>query len=145
MPRFSAISRSRLNTCHPLLQEICNEAIKHVDLSILCGHRDKDAQDAAFRENRSTVRWPQSNHNRLPSLAVDVGPYIAGVGIDWDDLAAFARLAGYLERIADEKGIAIRWGGDWNQNNRTKDERFVDMPHIELVGIETEDETPEAA
>lgn len=133
MPKFSVISRSRLETCHQDLQDICNTAIQYVDFSILCGHRGKEEQDRAFDEKRSTVRWPQSNHNRFPSLAVDVAPYVAGVGVDWSDLAAFARLAGYLERIAHESGIKIRWGADWNSNWRTVDERFIDAPHIELV------------
>ena len=133
MPKFSATSKSRLATCHQSLQDILNEAIKTVDFSVLCGHRTKEEQDRAFSEGTSTLRWPKSKHNSLPSLAVDVAPYFRGVGVDWEDTAAFARLAGYLERVAEEQGVKIRWGGDWNQNYRTADERFKDMPHIELV------------
>jgi peptidoglycan L-alanyl-D-glutamate endopeptidase CwlK len=61
-------------------------------------------------------------------MAVDVAPY----PIDWNDPARFARLFGYIERIANELQIPIRWGGDWNRNWRTKDERLIDLPHIEL-------------
>jgi peptidoglycan L-alanyl-D-glutamate endopeptidase CwlK len=65
----------------------------------------------------------------MPSLAVDVLPY----PVDWRDTARFARLFGHFERIAFQRGIDIRWGGDWNNNFRTADERLIDMPHIELV------------
>lgn len=129
MPAFGTKSQERLATCDARLQELLNEAIKHVDFTVLCGHRSEAEQNEAFAQKHSTVRWPKSKHNTMPSIAVDVAPH----PVDWKDTARFARLAGYIERIADEKGIAIRWGGDWNGNWRTQDERFIDMPHIELV------------
>lgn len=128
MPSFSKTSQERLATCHPVLQEILNEAIKDVDFSVICGHRNKADQDKAFNEGKSTKRWPNSKHNRLPSVAVDVAPY----PIRWNDRAAFARLFGYIERIAHEKGYKLRWGGDWDGDWNTEEERFIDMPHIEL-------------
>lgn len=129
MPVFSALSEQRLSTCAQPLQDLLREAIKHVDFTVIYGHRGKEDQDDAYRSGASTLKWPLSKHNQLPSLAVDVAPY----PIDWNDTARFARLFGFIERIAQEKGIKIRWGGDWNGNYRTKDERLVDMPHIELV------------
>ena len=129
MSSFGAKSLERLATCDPRLQELLKVAITHVDFTVLCGHRTEVEQNEAFAQKHSTVRWPNSKHNSLPAIAVDVAPF----PIDWNDTARFARLAGYIERIADEKGIAIRWGGDWNGNWRTLDERFIDMPHIELV------------
>lgn len=129
MPTFSPLSEARLQTCSPLLQQLLREAIKEIDFTVLCGHRGQEEQDEAFRTKKSTVKWPDSRHNKQPSLAVDVAPY----PVDWKDTARFARLVGYIERIADEKRIAIRWGGDWNGNWRTSDERFTDMPHIELI------------
>ena len=107
--------------------------VKEYDCTVLCGHRGKEEQDEAFATEMSTKRWPDSKHNQVPSLAVDVVPYFPGVKIDWKDLSTFARFAGYVERVAHEQGTRIRWGGDWNDNRRTADERFVDMPHFELV------------
>jgi len=133
MPAFSNLSRSRLDTCDSRLVEILEAAIERVDFSVLCGHRTEEEQNEAFRLKRSTKRWPESKHNRQPSIAVDIAPYFPDVRIDWDDLTAFGRLAGYVERIAHEKGIRIRWGGDWDMDGRTADERFIDGPHIELV------------
>jgi peptidoglycan L-alanyl-D-glutamate endopeptidase CwlK len=42
-------------------------------------------------------------------------------------------LAGVVTGVAHELGIKIRWGGDWDQDGEWKDERFVDMPHYELL------------
>ena len=134
MPRFSERSEARLRTCHPDLQAVLRGAIERVDFTILCGHRGQEDQEEAFRTGTSTKRWPHSRHNSRPSEAVDVAPWLGPqIQIDWEDLASFARLAGYLERVADEKGVRLRWGGDWNGNYRTRDERFVDAGHFELV------------
>lgn len=131
------LSTERLATCHPDLQRLLREvdrrlgASKALDFTVVCGHRGQKEQDEAFnaKPQRSTKRWPDSKHNKLPSLAVDVAPYPTF----WGDEASFARLAGYIEAVADELGIPIRWGGDWNGNGRTEDERFVDLPHLELA------------
>lgn len=137
MPSFSNLSMQRLQTCDPRLQEILLEAIKWVDFTVLCGHRTKEEQDEAVMHGFSKVRFPNSKHNSFPSKAVDIAPWFRDVKIDWKDIPAFARLAGYIQRIADEKGIKIRWGGDWDGDWRTAghddSERFLDAPHIELV------------
>lgn len=129
MPRFGNLSEQRLATCDERLQRLLREVIKEVDITVLCGHRTKEEQDDAVRRGASTKLWPLSKHNRLPSMAVDIAPY----PINWNDTARFARMIGYVERVAWELKIPIRWGGDWNQNGHTKDERLVDMPHIELI------------
>lgn len=127
MPTFSKLSAERLATCDERLQKLLREAIKHVDFTVLCGHRGEDEQEDAFRTGKSKVHWPDSKHNSRPSMAVDVAPY----PIDWNDHKTFARLAGYIERIAQEQGVSIRWGGDFDGNWRSGDS-FVDLPHLEL-------------
>lgn len=128
MPAFSKTSLERLATCHPKLQALMNEVIKYEDCVILCGHRGQAEQDQAFRDGKSKLKWPQGKHNTLPSNAVDIAPY----PLDWNDSLAFARLAGYVQAVADSMGIAVRWGGDWNKNGKSKDERFLDLVHFEL-------------
>lgn len=127
--QFSALSKRRLATCDKRLQEIFNEVIKHVDCTVICGHRSKAEQEAAFRAGTSKLRWPNSLHNRLPSLAVDVVPY----PVDWDDRSRFIYFAGFVRGIAIQKGIEIRSGVDWNGNFNLKDENFFDAPHFELM------------
>lgn len=138
MPKFSERSAERLATCDQRLQDILNEAIKYVDFTVLCGHRNEADQLEAVMDGKSKVMWPNSKHNKLPSKAVDIAPWFPDVKIDWKDIPAFARLAGYIQHIADSRGVKIRWGGDWDGDWRTSthdpDERgFLDGPHIELV------------
>lgn len=131
-------SKRRLGQCHPKLQRLLEEVDRRLmkrqvmDLTVVCGHRGQAEQDAAKAAGRSTKAWPDSKHNRLPSPAVDVAPY----PIDWHDRARFARLAGFIEAVAADLDIEVRWGGDWDQDGRTADERLIDMPHLELTDRE---------
>lgn len=130
MPALSRASIDKLNTCHPDLQKLIAEVAKDFDLTVVYGHRTKMDQDKAFLEGRSKVQYPNSRHNSLPSMAVDVAPY----PIDWNDVRRFYYLVGYIRGIANKLGIKVRVGADWNGNGEIKDQNFFDLPHIELVG-----------
>lgn len=90
MPILSKVSQERLATCHPRIQAVMSEVIKYEDFVVIEGHRGQEAQDKAFREGKSKLKWPQGKHNTLPSNAIDIAPY----PLDWNDYLAFARLAG---------------------------------------------------
>ena len=129
MAAFGKASLERLATLCPELQDALTEAIKHRDFVIVCGHRGEADQNAAVAAGNSKTPWPTSKHNLLPSDAADVAPY----PIDWNDRIAFASLAGFIVGIAAAKGIKLRWGGDWDKDGASADEKFVDLPHIEVV------------
>jgi peptidoglycan LD-endopeptidase CwlK len=129
MYSYSVISKERLASAHPTLQDIFNEVIKYVDCTIMCGHREQAAQNKAVVEGKSKTRFPFSPHNQVPAMAIDAGPY----PIDWEDHERFALFAGVVLGIAAMKGVKLKWGGDWNGNFNLKDQTFVDMPHFELV------------
>lgn len=137
MPTFSETSRQRLATCDPRLQELLNEAIKHIDFVVMVGHRNQADQDEAFRTGKSQKKWPDGNHNALPSRAVDIAPWFPDAKLDWGDLIAFGRLMGFIQCLATERGIKLRFGLDWDGDfrsvNRDPDEHFLDAPHVELV------------
>jgi peptidoglycan L-alanyl-D-glutamate endopeptidase CwlK len=120
---------NNLATCHRDLQDLFGEVVKKIDCTILEGHRDETLQNLAYEEGKSRLRYPESKHNELPSLAVDVSPY----PIDWDDMDRWYFFAGYVQRTADEMGIDIRWGGDWDSDREFDDQTFNDLPHWELV------------
>lgn len=128
MPSFGEKSLKHLNTCDEQLQTLFKEVIKTYDCAVICGHRNQKDQDAAFEFGTSKLKWPDSQHNKLPSRAVDVAPY----PINWADKNRFYHFAGYVLATANRLGIKIRWGGDWDMNNLFT-EKFVDLPHFELV------------
>lgn len=129
MPNFSLASKTKLLTCHPELQRLFNEVIKHWDCQILEGHRGKEAQNKAFREGNSKLQWPKGKHNKLPSLAIDVAPY----PIDWKDTQRFIYFAGFVKGIAATLGIKLRYGGDWDSDTQMTDENFRDLVHFEYI------------
>ncbi len=137
MPSFSPSSLSRLASCHEDLQEIFHVVVKNFDCSIICGHRDKAEQDRVFREKLSKVEWPNSKHNSYPSMAVDVAPY----PVDWKNLERFRYFGFYVKGIAAgmyKFGLIqheLRWGGDWDGDNDTRDQMFNDLVHFELIEI----------
>ena len=126
MPAFSATSRERLATCHPLLQRVMKSAIVDFDFTVLCGTRGKAEQAAAYAAGNSKLQWPNSKHNSTPSMAVDVAPW----PIDWKNHTAFRALADVVRTHwaaipeAEREGYELVWGGGWA--------RFPDMPHWEL-------------
>jgi hypothetical protein len=129
MPKFSPTSAARLATCDERLQRVLNEAIKHWDFTVLIGHRDQAAQDAAFRDGKSTKRWPNSMHNTLPSKAVDIAPY----PIDWGNLSRFQSLLNRIIGLGAAMGVKLRCGLDWDGDLDMKDQTFIDGPHLEIA------------
>lgn len=125
---FSPAAAARLKKAHPLLQKLMNAAIKEADFTILDSQRGKAAQELAFKQKRSKAHFGKSAHNWTPSIALDVAP----LPIDWKNEKAFVKLSKTILDLAGDLMIPIRWGGDWNMDGKTSDERFVDMPHYEL-------------
>jgi peptidoglycan L-alanyl-D-glutamate endopeptidase CwlK len=128
MPRFGKRSISRLQTCDQKLQELFYEVVKHFDCSIIEGHRGEEGQTKAYKDGKSKVKYPNGKHNKFPSVAVDVAPY----PIDWSDRDRFHYFSGFVLGIAKQMGMNIRWGGDWNQDTKTKDNKFDDLVHFEI-------------
>lgn len=127
MPSFSLTSKQRLALAHPLLRRLMNEAIKHYDFTVLQSQRGRAAQERAFDEGKSKAHFGDSAHNWMPSVALDVAPW----PVDWKDTKRFIALSQVILPLARALSIPIRWGGDFNMNERA-DDRFVDMPHYEL-------------
>ena len=128
MPRYSTRSKKRLATCDERLQKVFNEVIRHVDCSILEGHRSKERQNKLYDEKRTKVKYPNGRHNSSPSKAVDVTPY----PVDWEDRERETLFAGFVLGIARGMGYKLRWGGDWDQDFQVMDNRFDDFPHFEI-------------
>lgn len=150
MPAYGRVSKARLATTIPILQDIFNDVIACLpwtdpisgitinDCSIICGHRNKIEQDLAYKLEKSQVKWPDGMHNFIPSLAVDSVPYHdKKPHIHWkdiDEMEAYKRL---VFDCAKKRGYKLRWGADWNANgirvDKDPNERLLDGPHFELI------------
>tara|TARA_R110002167_G_scaffold94892_2_gene253043 strand:+ start:9202 stop:9597 length:396 start_codon:yes stop_codon:yes gene_type:complete len=129
MAYFGRKSKKQLSTCDERLYDVFNEVIKHIDCSVLEGHRGEIRQNQLYEEGKTKVFFPNGRHNSSPSRAVDVVPY----PIDWDDRERFTLFAGFVLGIAKSMGITLRWGGDWDRDWTVMDNKFDDFPHFEVI------------
>jgi len=141
MPNFGRRSAGRLETCDPRLQEVMRAAIREFDFSVLHGHRSPEEQIKLYAIGRTTElgRKPvttkngttkKSKHNYSPSKAIDVAPY----PVDFNDTDRIRYLAGYIMGVAAERGVKLKWGGDWDRDFETNDNTFEDLLHFEVIG-----------
>lgn len=157
MPQFGRSSKSRLETCHPDLQRVFNRVVETYDCSILEGAREKSRQQMLFGTGKSTTL----NSKHIPfegwSYAVDAVPYPIAWGENEQKalltamknrdaqnikklmneykmvFARFYNFAGFVQGVAAEMGVKIRWGGDWDSDRDFNDQKFHDLPHFELI------------
>lgn len=153
--KWGRSSLERLTTCSQGIRAVCNRALSYgiTDISVICGHRSQEAQTSAFNQGVSCVQWPDSMHNAVPSVAVDIYPYhprfklltghpdqVRAIARDmkWTTLTAnsfilceFHRMAGVIFAAAKEEGVELRWGGDWDSDGDTTDQTFMDLCHFE--------------
>ena len=118
MPKFGKTSKERLALLDKDLRRVLEDAIQYYDFSVVCTYRGKEDQTAAYEEGRSQLEWPNSKHNKLPSLAVDIIPYPSG----YSDVGEFYTMATYVYAAALRQGVPLIWGGHW---------RFKDLPHFQ--------------
>ena len=91
-------------------------------------YRSPERQDELFEQGRSKPgpvvtykRGGESNHNKVPTPALDVAFLLVDGSVSWSGLllSKFARLV----KAADAR---VHWGGDWP--------KFKDRPHFEVLG-----------
>jgi peptidoglycan L-alanyl-D-glutamate endopeptidase CwlK len=138
MPKLSEKSLKLLQDAHADLRRLFIEAINYVDFTVVCVHRGKKEQDEAYAKGHSKVKYPNSKHNKLPSLAVDIQPYPISKN-KTKNYGQFYYLGGFITVLAEwlykEGKIKnkIRWGGDWNKNFDVTDNNFNDLYHYEII------------
>jgi hypothetical protein len=116
-------SLEKVKECHRKLQKIIKIAAKNppVQFIVVWGYRGEEAQNSAYRNKKTKVKYPGSKHNKEPAEAFDFAVIIDGK-IEWHDLNQYCILGGYFLGIAYANSIDIAWGGSWGW----------DFGHIEL-------------
>lgn len=133
---LSTIEEQRLGTCNVAIQTLVLKVIDRWNIAIIFGYRNKADQDKAFAEGKTKLKFPNSKHNSLPSMAIDMVPVELKdkrETIDWNDRERMHLFAGYVLAVADQMGIKLRWGGDWDGDTEVKDNSFDDLVHFELI------------
>ncbi len=141
MPRLGKSSDSKLCTCHTDIQTVFRKVIERFDYVVIYGYRGKEEQDKAFSEGKSKLKWPDSLHNKTPSMAIDVAPFDNKLNIDWNDIKRFYYFAGFVmataQQLYEDGRIThlLRYGGDWDGDTEIKDNTFNDLGHFELIVV----------
>ena len=117
--QFGKRSIKRLEGVHPDLVKVCHRALEMspIDFSIIEGMRTLKRQKALLAKGASTTL--RSRH--LTGHAIDMAPYIDGT-IRWD-WPLYHQIAPLFKNAADELGINVEWGGDWQSFTPTAAEQ----------------------
>ncbi len=126
MPSFSERSSRELYSCDGLLIMLFETVVRRYDCTVLEGSRTPERQRYLLDIGRS--RTLNSKHLHTPSRAVDVAPY----PVQWKRVEPWYHFAGYVTAKAEEMGIRVRWGGDWDSDLDLLDQDFNDLAHWEI-------------
>jgi peptidoglycan L-alanyl-D-glutamate endopeptidase CwlK len=138
LPRFSQRSLDNLKGVDNRLVQVMQKAIECVDFTVLGGLRSVEQQ----RQNVANGLSKTMNSRHLPDEqgvghAVDAAPYPER----WDDTrsakltqyeADMVHFAGMVRGIAFMMGIPLRYGGDWNSDEKDVGTGFRDLDHFEI-------------
>ncbi|MBN9318543.1 MAG: M15 family metallopeptidase [Caulobacterales bacterium] len=154
---LSALSLARLDGVDPRLTRVVKRAIQltTVDFAVIEGVRSDDqayrnwgkgrtaaecraagAPTSYARPAEAKVTWVRrplnTRHRRQANgygSAVDLLP----APYDWKATASFDAVAKAMREAAQELGVAIRWGADWDSDGYPRERGEADSPHFELA------------
>ena len=118
---LSKRSASVRDTLHPYLKKVIDRSIMIYDFSLLSGYRNESEQNFLFSSGKSQLCFPESLHNKFPSQAFDACPY----PVAWHDIKEFERMSRVFFTVADDIGVKLVWGGNWDS--------FKDYVHFQLA------------
>jgi peptidoglycan L-alanyl-D-glutamate endopeptidase CwlK len=105
-----------------------------------------------YEQGFSKVQFPNGEHNKIPSEAVDAMPWpvvwpekiLAWLKFhidqdpeapelkkDLEELLRIYHFSGMIRGIGKARKIDIRWGGDWDSDTFFSDQNFNDLAHYE--------------
>jgi len=137
--RLSDRSKRNLVGVHPDLVKVVTRAIEisPCDFMVIEGVRTPERQAQLYAQGRTKpgnkVTWTlKSNHFKQADgfgHAVDLLPE----PYDWKDPGQFDKVARAMREAGKQLGVKIRWGGDWDQDGRSREKGETDSPHFELA------------
>ena len=133
-------SLNNLTSVHPALVKVVKRALEitEQDFVVIEGIRTQARQDELWAQGRTNpgpiVTWTKnaSSHGVHADgfgYAVDIAPY----PIDWNDLKKFDAISKAMFAAAEELGVQLRWGADWDMDGKPRERGESDSPHFELA------------
>ena len=138
MFKLSQRSLNRLVGVNENLVNVVKRAIEisEVDFMVVEGLRTKQRQEELYAQGRTkpgkVVTWTMKSKH-IDGLAVDIAPCNKDGSINWNDLKMFDKMADAVFKAAEEIGVKIRWGRDWDMDCIRGEKGETDSPHFELV------------
>ena len=101
---------------------------KSLPYQITCTYRPQEEQDRLYAQGRTApgpivTKVRHSEHTRRTAFDI--------VMLDVSGRPVWAPSA-YVAAGEVGESVGLTWGGDWDGDGRSDDERFVDMPHFQL-------------
>ena len=132
---LSERSLKSLEGVNPKLVAVVKLAIEITsqDFVVIEGLRTQARQDELWAQGRTkpgpVVTWTKDASSHGTGHAVDICPY----PVDWNDLKKFNAIADAMFAAADELGVPLRWGADWDRDGILRERWESDSPHFELA------------
>ncbi|MCK8543814.1 M15 family metallopeptidase [Yersinia ruckeri] len=129
--KFSQRSENNLKGVNPALVQVVRRAIEitTVDFTVIEGVRPVERQQQLYAQGRTApgkvVTWTMKSKH-IDGNAVDLLP-VTG----WDNLSSFKIVSKAMFQAANELGVKITWGADWNGNG-IQEKGETDSPHFEI-------------
>ncbi len=125
--KLGPTSIEKLRGVHPLLVAVVVRAIRlsAVDFTVYEGLRSLERQKELVASGASQTL----NSRHLVGCAVDLP---AWVGFPSWDIKLLRSIKVAMFAAAEEMGVTLRWGGDWDGDGDQRDETFRDDVHFEL-------------
>jgi len=149
-----AQSAGQLATCHHDLAIIAGELLEVYDHSVHQGARtieeqirNIDRRASKTIDSRHIPRDAEGNYDPgQPCVAFDLLPYYRGVNpwpqaqepraVQVKKANRFYFMQGVIRDIAHRQKIDIRQGVDWDMDGDFFDQKFDDLPHVELIRVD---------
>ncbi|EKN4704989.1 M15 family metallopeptidase [Yersinia ruckeri] len=128
---LSIRSENNLNGVNPALVKVVRRALElsPVDFTVIEGVRPVERQQQLYAQGRTApgkvVTWTMKSKH-IDGNAVDLLP-VTG----WDNLSSFKIVSKAMFQAANELGVKITWGADWNGNG-IQEKGETDSPHFEI-------------
>mgnify|MGYP003503848996 CR=1 FL=1 len=123
--RVARLAHMMMSDDAPGLSFIVTEGIRSVE-------RQRALVSAGASWTMDSKHIPRAGSDGLEyGHAIDLAATVAGVGVRWD-WPLYPRIARRMKAASSELGVSITWGGDWDNDGDSSDERRKDGPHFEL-------------